>query len=583
MNDGLPSLARSDKSLADRGATAVLSAFDAYHRQFRDVTRRARDRFERRDWAGILRDAAVRLDLYRDAVDQAVATLRRLWQDRSDDPVLWMAAQRVYAGLLTDRDDWELAETFFNSVSRRIFSTVGVDPRIEFVHTAFDTPPNPARRACTQVYEPVASVEALLADLLRGLPFRVPFADLDRDVSRAAQAIEAHRRHRGLPPIHRAETIPSVFFRNKGAYLVGKLWAGPHVMPFALALLHPPEGITVDAVLLDEDEISILFSFAHWYFLVLVDRPYDVIRFLKTLLPRKRRSELYTAIGYHKHGKTEFYRELLDHLAHSEDRFILAPGEPGTVMTVFTLPHFEAVFKVIKDRFDYPKRTSRQTVMEKYGLVFKHDRAGRLVDTQEFEHLKFERSRFDPALLTELLRTAARTVQADETSVVIRHVYIQRRVTPLNLYIRSADGAALQRVIDEYGQAIKDLACTNIFPGDLLIKNFGVTRHGRVVLYDYDELSLVTDLQFRAKPPPRDEWEDLSDEPWYSVGPNDVFPEELVAFVEFPQPWRSGFLERHGDLGTVRFWQDVQARLRRGEIFDIFPYPPHRRLDGGGR
>ncbi|MCS7313223.1 MAG: bifunctional isocitrate dehydrogenase kinase/phosphatase, partial [Acidobacteria bacterium] len=541
-----------DEGRAREGATAILEAFDAYHRQFRDVTRRARDRFERRDWAGILRDAAARLDLYREAVDQAVATLHRSWEDRVDDPILWMAARRAYAGLLTDRDDWELAETFFNSVTRRIFSTVGVDPRIEFVHTAFETPSNPAGRACTRVYEPVESIEALLGDLLRGLPFRAPFADLDRDVSRAARAIESHRCFQGLPPIHRAEMIPSVFFRNKGAYLVGKLFAGPHAIPFALALLHPPEGITLDAVLLDEDEISILFSFAHWYFLVLVDRPYDVIQFLRTLLPRKRPSELYTAIGYHKHGKTEFYRELLDHLAHSDDRFVLAPGEPGTVMTVFTLPHFEAVFKVIKDRFDYPKRTSRKAVMEKYYLVFKHDRAGRLVDTQEFEHLKFDRSRFDPTLLTELLCMAGHTVQADATSVVVRHVYIQRRVMPLNLYIRAADEKALWTVIDEYGQAIKDLAHTNIFPGDLLIKNFGVTRHGRVVLYDYDELNWVTNLQFRQKPPPRDDWEDLSDEPWYPVGPNDVFPEELVAFVEFPQPWRSRFLERHGDLGTVQ-------------------------------
>jgi len=353
-------------------------------------------------------------------------------------------------------------------------------------------------------------------------------------------------------------------------------------VPLVLALHNSTSLIYVDAVLLTEDEVSILFSFARSYFHVEVEQPYALVRFLKSIMPLKPVAELYISLGYNKHGKTELYRDLLRHLEHSTDQFQIAPGARGMVMVVFTLPSYDVVFKVIKDTFDYPKMTTRREVMRRYQLVFKHDRGGRLVDAQEFEHLRFARERFAPELLAELADVAAHSVMVEGDEVVIKHLYTERRLTPLNLYFQQVDSAHATTAVIDYGQAIKDLAATNIFPGDILLKNFGVTRHGRVVFYDYDELCLLTDCQFREMPQAGDADEDISSKPWFSVGENDVFPEELVIFLGLPPPLRAIFIQYHGDLFKVEFWAALQAQITAGEVIDVLPYKESQRLSAEG-
>ena len=334
----------------------------------------------------------------------------------------------------------------------------------------------------------------------------------------------------------------------------------------------------VDAALTTEDEVSIVFSFTHSYFHVDADRPHDVIQFLKSIMPLKRVAELYIALGYNKHGKTELYRDLLRHLERSTDKFKIAPGDRGMVMVVFTLPSYDVVFKVIRDKIPFPKTTTRADVLKKYQLVFDHDRAGRLADAQEFEHLAFDRNRFSDALLAELMDTASDSVAVRDSQVLIRHLYTQRRMTPLNLYLRDATEATALDAAREYGQAIKDLAATNIFPGDLLLKNFGVTRHGRVAFYDYDELCLLTDCNFRDMPRARDLEEELAAEPWFYVGDEDLFPEEFLTFMGLQGTVREVFLEAHRDLLSPDFWRRMQERHAAGEVLDIFPYRQGRRL-----
>ena len=379
-------------------------------------------------------------------------------------------------------------------------------------------------------------------------------------------------------PIDAIDMIPAVFYRNQGAYLVGRIKSGDQVMPLTLALQHPAGGIVVDAVLLSADEVSIIFSFTRSYFHVEVQRPRDLVRFLKSFMPRKPIAELYIAIGYNKHGKTELYRDLMRHIEQSTDTFEIARGDRGMVMCVFTLPSFDVVFKVIRDRFAYPKTSSRRDVMERYQLVFKHDRAGRLADVQEFEHLAFARDRFSPDLLSELAGEAAETVAIGSRIVEIKHVYVERRMTPLNLYIREAKLSDACKAIVDYGQAVRDLAATNIFPGDMLLKNFGVTRHGRVVFYDYDELCLVTDCQFREMPTAADDSDEFGAEPWFYVGPTDIFPEEFINFMGLGGELRETFLKAHGEILTAQYWQGIQARHRAGELLDIIPYPCSQRL-----
>ncbi len=484
----------------------------------------------------------------------------------------------AYSVIIAHRADIELAETFFNSVSRRIFTTVGVDPRIEFLLSDFDPLP-PAGDSAHRSYPNDNRLSELIRAILNACAFSVPFQDLDRDVRLVTRAIECERRAIDVTrPIDAIDMVQSVFYRSKGAYLIGRIRSGDHVMPLTLALHHGDRGLVVDAALLTADEVSIIFSFTRSYFHVEVDRPHDLIVFLKSIMPRKPIAELYIAIGYNKHGKTELFRDLMRHIKHSTEQFEIARGERGMVMIVFTLPSFDVVFKVIRDTFAYPKTTTRRQVIERYQLVFEHDRAGRLADVQEFEHLAFPRDRFSDELLAELASGAADTVTIGERVVDIKHLYTERRMTPLNLYLRKVDGATARDAIVDYGQAVKDLAATNIFPGDMLLKNFGVTRHGRVVFYDYDELCPVTDCNFREMPPARDFDDEFASEPWFYVGPNDVFPEEFIHFLGLAGEQRSAFLETHADLLTGCYWREIQARHRAGEVIDVIPYRQSRRL-----
>jgi isocitrate dehydrogenase kinase/phosphatase len=569
----------TDSRLANLGASAIFDAFRAYQKQFNTITQRARRRFEDRDWHALQADATERLSLYRKIIKRNVADIQELLGNRVSEKLVWASIKAVYSNLIADRDDWELAETFFNSVTRQIFTTVGVDPQMEFVDTDFEIPPTQTRVPVSTTYRQMQNTHELVKTILSDFQFSRPFKDLTGNTELVVERIEAQlRAMAALRVVERTEMVKSVFYRGKGAYLVGRMYSGAHIIPLVLALLHTPDGIVIDAVLMDEDDVSILFSFTRSYFHVTVDRPYDLVHFLKSIMPRKRLAELYIAIGYNKHGKTEMYRDLLHHLAYTNDEFEIARGERGMVMIVFTLPAYDLVFKMIKDHFAYPKRTTRREVMRKYHLVFEHDKAGRLVDAQEFEHLKFHRSRFAPELLQELLEVAAQGVSVEGDYVIIKHAYLERRLSPLNIYAREANDEAARVAIIDYGNAVKDLIKSNIFPGDLLLKNFGVTRHNRVVFYDYDELTLLTECNFRKMPQPRNFEDEFFAEGWFTPNENDIFPEEFERFLGLPDDLHQVFVDHHTDLFTPDYWRRIQDRLRSGEIIHIFPYNHSKRL-----
>jgi isocitrate dehydrogenase kinase/phosphatase len=497
--------------------------------------------------------------------------------------LVWVAVKAVYSGLIADRQDWELAETFYNSVTRRVFGTVGVAEHIEFVDSDFGTPPSPSTDPVYLTFDRRESTLRLVTDILTSFAHTVPYARPEADAAAVGARIDARLSEPGaLATVGKAEVVRAVFYRGQSAYIVGLLYAGSHRIPLIIALSNGDDGVFVDAVLLTENEASIVFSFTRSYFHVDVARPYDLVRFLRRLMPRKRVAEIYIAIGQNKHGKTELYRDLLRHLRSTEEQFEMAPGTRGMVMIVFTMPGYDDVFKVIRDTFLPPKRATRRSVMGKYRLVFQHDRAGRLMDVQDFQHLAFQRSKFSDAVLDELLSEAAGTVRLEEDSVIISHVYVERRVVPLDIYVREAAGPAAADAVIDFGQAIKDLASTNIFPGDLLPKNFGVTRHGRVVFYDYDELSPLTEISFRELPTPRDETEALASDPWFPVGDRDVFPEEHQSFLGLAPALREVFFAHHADLFAVEAWQAMQERIRSGELIEVYPYRQDARLPGTG-
>ena len=565
----------------ESAAETIRRAFDEHRRRVREITSRVQQRFESRDWTGIRQDTIERLGLNSQAIGRLCSVLSEQLGDRLKDRALWAGLKEAYTAAILGRNDFELAQTWFNSLSRRVFGHDGVDPTIDFTSEELPLPYRGWEMASARMYA-VRRIDAgVVRKIVEDAGFGVRFLRLEEDAELAAGRIRQTLRDRfGTEEVEALDVLRPIFFRNKGAYIVGRarLRESHQLLPLLLPVVSRETGLELDAVLSSEDEASVVFSFARWYFHADVESPREVIGFLMSILPKKRVAELYISLGYNKHGKTELYRDLLRHVASAEEPFIVSEGQRGLVMSVFDLPSYPFVFKIIKDRFPPQKTASREKVREKYREVLQHDRVGRLVDFQEYEHLKIPRARFDPGLLEELLRESSRNVEVQEEDVIIRHVYVERRVMPLDVYLRKVEEEDALAAISDWGRCIKDLAAANIFPGDVLLKNFGVTRHGRVVFYDYDEVGRLTDYHFRPFPTARHDFEELASETWFAVAEGDVFPEELGRFLGLEGSRREAFLQEHGDLFEVDFWRRMQERNLSGEVIEFFPYPDERRL-----
>lgn len=570
-------MAEQRKQTIARISEFIYEGFQKYNENFFRVTERARRRFEQRDWGGHQQDIIERVELYEKSVRRIVVSLRKNLGPRVTDPRLWHSTRRYFGERLYNVPDAGFMKTFFNSITRRIFDTVGIDPEIEFVSSAPDEGFNPLETLTLNRYPYWGSLDKTFKTILDDFAFKVPYRNMAADTRIISQEIQryyrSHLQEHG--EFLRFEFINSAFFQSARAYLIGRTIQQDHVNPIIIALKNSTGGIEVDAVLLSEEEVSVVFSYTRSYYFANPHSVIGAVHFLHSILPNKPIDELYTVLGRLRQGKTERYRIFSHHLENTDDRFVHAEGDKGLVMLVFTLPSYDLVFKIIRDTFGYPKTISREEVQSKYRLVSRHDRAGRLIDTQEFRNLEFPVDRFDKALLDELLSEASGTVRVDEDQLIIDHVYIERRVRPLNLYLREVERADAGEVILDYGQTIKDLANTNIFPGDLLLKNFGVTRHRRVVFYDYDEVALVTECDFRDIPDSDDDEDLMRSDVWFHVNKNDIFPEEFIKFLSMDAGLRELFLKVHGDLLTAGYWNRVKSKLLKGDIELVIPYFRH--------
>ncbi|MBK6006209.1 bifunctional isocitrate dehydrogenase kinase/phosphatase [Ramlibacter ginsenosidimutans] len=585
---------RLDAPQAFEIAKAMLDGFNRHYQLFRSESARAKQRFENADWHGQQRAQRERIEFYDLRVREAVQRLEQEFRAGEQPMAVWHQVKLHYIGLLIDHHQPELAETFFNTVTTRILHRTYYHNDFIFVRPAVSTEyienAEPAATPTYRSYYPTReTLHAELVRIVHNFRLDTPFEDLERDARFVLEAIAARLAHVKLRANFQVQVLSSLFFRNKGAYVVGKIINGFSELPFALPILHGRNGLLViDTALFGEDELLMVFSFARAYFMVDMEIPAAYVQFLRSLMPRKPRGEIYTALGLAKQGKTLFYRDFLFHLRHSSDRFRIAPGIKGMVMLVFDLPSFPYVFKVIRDWFPPQKDTTREQVQGKYLLVKQHDRVGRMADTLEYRDVAFARDRFEDALIAELRAVAPSQLEIGDRDgdgheeVVIRHLYIERRMIPLNIYLQEAfEAGAVEQVehaVIEYGNAIKDLVAANIFPGDMLWKNFGVTRNGKVVFYDYDEIEYLTDCNFRKVPEPRNEEEELSGEVWYKVGPHDVFPETFGPFLLGHPAVRDVFMKHHADLLDPAFWQARKERILAGDVYDVFPYERDKRF-----
>jgi isocitrate dehydrogenase kinase/phosphatase len=558
-----------DGDLAARTAEAILAAFRDYNDEFGRITRRAARRFTEREWGLGRRDAIERIELYDRRVEGLLASLVGRMGRWIADEATWSAIRACYGLLVRDCPDREFYQTFFNSLTRKVFATEGVNPGVEF--DALECAPQltgglaPFRSYAGT--DPADLAVRILGQFPHCQASGEPLADYRGGIRQLAAVLTMSAES---PLV--VEMLEPVFYRGTRAFLVGRVVRAERTTGLVIAFRNDDAGPAVDAVITADPAIRNLFGFARSYFHVDLDPVGPVVEFLHSLMPRKSLAELYTVLGRAKQGKTERYRSLYAHLASSADNFVHAEGQRGMVMLVFTLGSYDSVFKVIRDRFPYPKTTSRAEVEDRYLFVFEHDRVGRLVDAQEFRRLRFPRDRFAPELLDELLRECADTCRLEGDDLIIGHCYIERRLKPLDVYLKAATPEAARAAIRDYGRAIRELAMSNIFPGDLLLKNFGVSRNGRVIFYDYDELCLVTDCVYRDLPQARFEEDETRDEPWFYVGANDVFPEQFLDFLGLRGELRAEFLAHHADLLAADYWRELKAAHAAERWLEVLPY-----------
>ncbi|MBO1519981.1 bifunctional isocitrate dehydrogenase kinase/phosphatase [Oceanisphaera sp. DM8] len=557
-----------------------MTRFEEFYGCFLDITKGAQGRFERQDWEAVQEAGVERIRLYDQHVKKTVQAIRDQHGHARFSASELKSIKQAFNDLLIKQTNPEIAESFYNSVYRRLFRHKNIYANNLYVHR-FISCRSATQTAsyCQSYHTRLSELDSTLSHIIEKLGLSVPFCHLSQDVAYVRRYLEEVAPAVFAQQELQIDVINSLFFRNKGAYLIARIQCNNMTLPFILPILHHKHGgLYIDTLILSYDDASILFSFSRAYFMVWCPEAAPLVQFLRPLLPSKADHEIYSAIGCQKHGKTEFYRDFLQQLHQSRDQFVLAPGIKGMVMSVFTLPSFNIVFKIIKDKFTPPKVINHETVRAKYKLVKQHDRVGRMADTMQFTNFELPLDRISPELLEELQKVAPSQLTITEHTLIIHHLYTERRMTPLNLYLEQASEQARIQVLDEYANAIKQLATANIFPGDMLFKNFGVTRHNRVIFYDYDEISYMTECHFRDIPKARYPEDAFSAEPWYSVAENDIFPEEFATFLLSSPKIRDAFNLEHHDLFTADYWRGLQDKITNGQFGDVFPYSQQQRF-----
>ncbi|MBA6337213.1 MULTISPECIES: bifunctional isocitrate dehydrogenase kinase/phosphatase [unclassified Colwellia] len=561
-------------------AKTILNGFERHIYLFSEITQSAKKRFELCQWQAVQDAAKSRTDFYDKRVEETLETIKKDFFVSNLDELLWQNVKVSYVDLLKEHHQPELAESFYNSIFCHLFERKYYHNAFIFVKSTVEKIENIASPVIYTRYLPSElGLEQTIAAIMNNANFNIPFVNLERDMKSLIKSfrVQAHKTRYKLSEL-KFDILDFIFYRNKGAYIIGRVISPGGETPFIVPIVNNEKegkaaGLYIDALLTEGANMAVVFGFARAYFFVDCQHPFALVQFLKRLIPHKTLADLYSAIGFHKQGKTQFYRDFLNHLDASDDKFELAAGIKGMVMSVFTLPSYPYVFKIIKDKFAPSKTMTKQEVKGKYRLVKLHDRVGRMADTMEYSEVAFPKDRFSEELLTELLNVAQSIIRFEDELIIIKHLYIERRMTPLNLYLAKASDEEIEEAMYGYGSAIKQLIAANIFPGDMLLKNFGVTRHGRVIFYDYDEITYMDEVNFRVKPEAITEEQIYAAEPWYSVAPGDMFPEEIATFALANKKYRNAFLLHHADLLEASFWQQCQKSVATGKFEDVFPYP----------
>ncbi len=561
-------------------AANIADKYDILLTSFNDITQCAKEYFEKRMFMDLFNQQQERYRLYGKFVRDVHNKTTELLGENLYNIEYWKAIKKEFSRIIKDKPHKLNSETFYNSITRKVFVDKSFNSDYEFFDYTDYKPMPKYDKEIFDVIECTHFSKVAIKQILQYFKYSVPFEDLDRDAQLIFDEMAPTIIHQKSNLfLDRIEILKPVFYRNRGAFIVGRIFYKNWSMPIVIPLLNEEKGIFVDSVIYIPADISIIFSFTRASFFVYTKYPAQLIDYLKAMLTHKTVGELYDSIGYYRHGKTILYRDLMNYIHNHDDKFIIAPGIKGMVMAVFTLKYYNFVFKIIRDKFEAPKNCTRDFVIKKYEEVEINDRVGRMAYAHLFENLEFPRNLFTHELIKELADSCKETVEFKGDKVLIKHVYIERRMTPLNMYLQNeANPINACRVILDYGFCVKELAAANIFPGDLLLKNFGVTRHGRVIFYDYDEIARVTDLRFRRIPVQSDDDDTRGNTEMITAEANDIFPEEFKAFMAPDGPIGEIFLAEHNEIFDPKYWRDIQKRIAAGEYLSFYAYDQYKRF-----
>jgi isocitrate dehydrogenase kinase/phosphatase len=562
-------------------AQLILTIHDDFYAQLCEYPYRAQRAFETMDPHASIRISKERLGLYSRYVAEHGPRILGAYPALAENSQVWEAIDRLFVAMIVDRYEADIAFMFAHSIRRNIGHGI-------WKPVAYSFPPPSKLRALS-----MASVHRrlpidgdidveLLCTVLQIPNFSIPFRDLRGDSQRILERV----RHL-LPSSPGAarplalEVVEAGFFRDRSAFLVGR-WAmsDDGTVPFVVALLNSPAGIYANAVLHRVSDIHNLFSSTLANFHVTTRLYYQTCVFLFSLMPRRPLGQQYSTIGFNHVGKIVILNEIAEQI-RAGHRFQRSPGAPGTVALGFTFDACAYHLKVIRDQptasYKWGEFPGVAAVCDKYRVVHEINRAGSMLDNVMYFNLRLDPGMFEPALLDEICRQAAGSVQVDREGIFLRSLIVQLKIVPLPVYLAGADADETRAVIVSLGHCIRNNAATNIFNKDLDSRNYGVGRYGRVFLFDYDAVEKLTEVKIRSNADREPGEESVPD--WFFESGVIFLPEELEHGMQFTTDLaRRCFREENSDLLTVQYWLDVQQKLQRGEVPELRMYPDDTKL-----
>jgi isocitrate dehydrogenase kinase/phosphatase len=576
--------ADSERQRIQLTAEWILKVFDDFYAEFLRLTWAAKATFESRDHPTAIANARRRLGLYNATVYPLADELQRAFPQLKEHEPHWRQVEAAYRTAVDGRYEADLALAYLHSAQRCVHHGEWKPVEYGFRGSHRVVPPANAVSEyfpCSWPVDPLTIQRVLqVADLA------VPFCDPARDaglIARRVNDVLADRAGAGLRGI---EMLRAGFFRNRGAYLVGRLvLKGTEHKPCVIALVNAAEGLRAEALLHAAPHVHNLCSSTEAPFQVTNRHYHELSAFLHSIMPRRPLGLHYSTIGYYHFSKVAVMNEVRRRLVHERERLSVAPGSPGTVTIAFTSPQLDYVLKVIRDQptsgYKWDRFEGVEAVLAKYKGVHEINRTGSMLDNIVYYNLRLEHAWFEPALAEELLQAAGNSVQRQGRALVFKYLIAQRKLTPLNVFLETAPAQRAERAMINLGFCIRNNAAANVFNKDFDARNYGVSRYLKIYLYDYDAVETLTDVKVRTN---RDRYEGEEEIPGWFFEPGVVFlPEEIEAGLRVPnRALRRAFRAVHAELMTVEYWEQLQQALRAGEVPGIHAFPESCHLKDWG-